>query len=231
MSLLLNMFQDNISLYNSSIFLFHTILVLAIALLLFRIGKIYLISFIAVCAVLANIYVLRQIDVFGLSATGGNVMYAAIFFSLNEFYGKKEAQKAVFVGFASALLFLITSQLILLYIPNDADFSNEAFKTFFSLTPRIVLGSLFAYLISQNLDVIIFNKLKALTHGKYLWLRNNGSTLLSQLIDSILFTLVAFFGVLSNSVILEIIVFTYVLKVIIALLDTPFIYLAKRIKR
>lgn len=219
---------------NSYLFIAHTIIVLMLALGAYRLGKDYLIAFIGISAVLANLYVVKQMDIFGLAATGGNVMYAAIFFSsdiLNEFYGKKEAQKAVIVGFFAAFIFLVTSQLLLLYVPNDFDFSQTSYQTLFALTPRIVLGSLTAYLISQNLDIIIFDSLKKQTHGTMLWLRNNASTIVSQFVDSIVFTIIAFAGVLPNEVMLEIILFTYGLKVVVALLDTPFIYLAKMIKR
>ena len=84
-----------------------------------------------------------------------------------------------------------------------------------------------AYLISQHLDVWIFNKIKQKTGGKMLWLRNNGSTLISQLVDSAIFTIIAFAGVYP---LWELMLFTYIIKVIVAVLDTPFMYLAKKIK-
>jgi uncharacterized integral membrane protein (TIGR00697 family) len=85
-----------------------------------------------------------------------------------------------------------------------------------------------SYLISQHLDISIFNWIKKATKGKFLWLRNNASTLISQLIDSIFFTFVGLYGIVANDEnVWQIILFTYIIKVIIALADTPFIYLSK----
>ncbi len=216
---------------NELLFIIMTLISLVFMLIAFRLGKNWVMAMIAVSAVLANIFVIKGMYLFGLAATGGNIIYASIFFGtdlLAEHYGKKTARKAVWIGFFASLFFLITSQFILRFVPADYDIAQEAFKTIFSLTPRIVLGSMIAYLISQNLDVWIFAKLKAKTEGKYLWLRNNASTWASQLVDSIIFTLIAFLGV--YPMLWQMILFTYIIKLIVAALDTPFIYLSKKIK-
>jgi uncharacterized integral membrane protein (TIGR00697 family) len=203
---------------------------LSFVLAAFRLGKNWLIAMIAVNAILMNIFVVKGMYLFGLAATGGNVLYASIFLAtdlLDEYYGKKIATKAVMIGFFGSVFFLVTSQLILKFIPADYDIAQDAFKTIFTLTPRIVIGSMIAYLISQNLDVWTFAKIKQLTKGKHLWLRNNASTWTSQLVDSIIFTTIAFAGIYP---LFELILFTYIIKVIIAALDTPFIYLSKILK-
>lgn len=197
----------------------------------FRLGKIYLIGLIAVCAVLMNIFVVKGMYLFGLAATGGNVLYGSIFLAtdiLSEYWGKKEAHQAVMIGFFVSLFFLVASQFILNFIPADYDLAQSAFKTIFTLTPRIVLGSMIAYLVSQNLDVWSYYYLKKITGGKHLWLRNNASTWTSQLVDSVIFTVIAFGGIYPH--LLQIMIFTYIIKVIVAFLDTPFIYLAKCLK-
>ena len=204
---------------------------LSFVLLAFRLGKVWLVGIICANVILMNIFVVKGMYLFGLAATGGNVLYASIFLAtdlLCEHYGKKEAMRAVRIGFFVSIFFLIMSQFILRFIPADYDFAQGAMKTLFTLTPRIVLGSMAAYLVSQHLDVWLFNKIKEKTQGRMLWLRNNGSTFVSQLVDSAIFTVIAFAGVYP---LLELIVFTYIIKIIVAVLDTPFMYFSKMIKR
>lgn len=102
----------------------------------------------------------------------------------------------------------------------------EAFNKVFSLTPRIVIASMVAYLISQTHDVYAFHFWKEKTKGKYLWLRNNASTMVSQAIDTCTFITLAFYGIVPNDVLLGMIVWQYLIKVTIALMDTPFMYIA-----
>jgi uncharacterized integral membrane protein (TIGR00697 family) len=108
---------------------------------------------------------------------------------------------------------------------------QTALETIFVLMPRIALGSLTAYIISQLLDVHLFQKIKErFTSDRLLFVRNIGSTMTSQLVDTIIFVPIAFLGEVSSGVLFEIILTTYIIKLIVALLDTPFIYLMKRIK-
>ena len=99
----------------------------------------------------------------------------------------------------------------------------------FGFMPRVVLASMAAYLVSQWHDVWAFNFWKKKTGGRFLWLRNNLSTLVSQLLDSVIFCVIAFVGVFESGVWVQILVTTYVFKVIVAVLDTPFIYLARKV--
>lgn len=198
-------------------------------------GKKGLFSWIAFATVSANIEVIKCVDIFGLPLTLGNVIYGTIFLAtdiLSELYGGKEARKGVWIGFYAMITFTILSQINLLYIPNANDFSSDALKTIFALTPRICFASLFAYIISNNLDTYIYDFIrKKLPNDKWLWVRNNGSTMTSQLIDSFLFTFVAFIGVFELPMLIELSLTTYLIKVIIAACDTPFLYIAKRIYR
>lgn len=219
---------------NASLFIFHTIIGLSFILIAFRLGLNWLIALIAVEAVIMNIFVLKMMNVFSLEITGGNVMYASIFLGTDiicEHYGKRKARQAVWIGFFGAIFFIIMSQFTLWYTPSVLENGvslHQALATIFETTPRIVLASMGAYLFSQNLDIYIYSAIKKATNGRFLWLRNNGSTLISQFFDSIFFTLVGLYGIVANEEnVLQIILFTYLIKVIIALLDTPFIYLSK----
>lgn len=96
-----------------------------------------------------------------------------------------------------------------------------------SLLPvgRIVLASMIAYLVSQHHDVWAFLKWREVTKGKHLWLRNNASTIISQGIDTILFITIAFYGVVPNNILLQMMLYQWIWKLIVALLDTPFVYI------
>lgn len=198
-------------------------------------GKLGLFVWIGVASVLANIQVLQGVELFTLQATLGNTLYGSIFLAtdiLVEKYGKKSAQGSVYIGFFSILFFMITMNLVLFFIPLDDSFAfmvNDAFKLIFGFAGRIVLGSLVAYFVAQSLDIRIFAWIKnRLPQDKFLWVRNNVSTLISQWVDTVIFVLIAFWGTSFN--LFEIMVTTYVLKAIIAVLDTPFVYIAKYIK-
>lgn len=215
---------------NEYLFFFWTLLVICLVLAAFRLGRVALYGIIGVYIILANIFVTKQITLFGFAATGGNSLYGAIFLAtdlLSEYWGKKEARRAVWFGWIVAAFFLIATQVFLWFKPSPDDFVHESMKTIFSLTPRIVAGSLIAYFISQTHDVWAFHFWKAKTGGKYLWLRNNASTFVSQLFDTVIFTLIAFYGVFPTAVLVQIVVTTYLLKILVALIDTPFIYLSR----
>ena len=203
-------------------------------LLCFRLfKKAGLFIWIAMATILANIEATKCIDLFGMSLTLGNVFYSTIFLAtdiLSELYGGKEARKGVFVGFFASIIFLIATQLDLLFIPNSEDLVHESMIILFGFMPRLCIGSLLAYLISNTFDTYLYDFIKKkFPSDQMLWLRNNGSTMISQFIDSILFTMLAFVGVYSWKVVLTLSLFTYVVKFIVALLDTPFLYLAKKI--
>ena len=216
---------------NELLFIIMSLVSLGFVLLAFRLGKIYLIGLIAANVILMNIFVTKGIYLFGLATTGGNVLYASIFLAtdiMSEHFGRKEAYRAVLIGFFVSVFFLITTQLIIKFVPADYDLTHNSLITIFQLAPRIVAGSMVAYLISQNLDVWLFCKIKVLTKNKRLWMRNNGSTFTSQLVDSTIFTLIAFWGIYPN--LWQLILFTYIIKVVVAVLDTPFIYLSYKLK-
>ncbi|WP_411954627.1 queuosine precursor transporter [Alkalibacillus sp. S2W] len=217
----------------NEILFFVTLAINFIGILLFYklFGKTGLFAWIAFATVIANIEVVKSVNIFGLEATLGNVVYATIFLAtdlLNEKYGKEEARKSVFVGLASMAFFVIMIQVDLNYVPNSEDFAHEPMETLFSITPRIMIASFVAYFISQLLDVYIFDAIKRKTDGKFLFIRNNISTAASQLVDSFIFTFIAFLGVFGFSTVVMIGITTYLLKLLVAILDTPIIYLARK---
>jgi hypothetical protein len=195
-------------------------------------GKWGLIMWIPVSVIAANIQVIQTVKLFGLAATLGNIVYATSFLItdiLSENYGKKEARKAVWTGFYSLIAITIIMNLALYFKPLEGDefssVTHNALNTIFSLLPRIALASLLAYLLSQQHDVWAFHFWKKRFHKEnQLWIRNNLSTMISQLIDSVVFVTVAFYGVFETGVLFEIFITTYFLKWIVAVADTPFVY-------
>ena len=150
----------------------------------------------------------------------------------SEKYGRSEANTAVILGAISNIIIMFTLVISTYYLPSEVASSSQsvhkAIETLAFYSPIFVIGSITAYLISQTFDVWLFNKIKDMTGGKYLWLRNNLSTLSSQALDTFIYTFVwVIAGELSFIVALSIALTKYGFKVIIALLDTLFIYVVR----
>jgi uncharacterized integral membrane protein (TIGR00697 family) len=201
-------------------------------------GKKGLFIWIPIATIVANIQVVQTIELFGLVATLGNIVYATSFLVtdiLSEIYGRKEANRAVWIGFFSVIAMTILMNLALIFKPLEGDdfsiVTYQSLETIFSLMPRIVGASLIAYLVSQRHDVWAYHFWKNKIPGiKNIWIRNNLSTMVSQLLDSLIFTLIAFYGKYELKILGEIFITTYFLKWIVAIADTPFIYWAIKIK-
>ncbi|WP_041076232.1 queuosine precursor transporter [Thermotoga caldifontis] len=148
---------------------------------------------------------------------------------VSEVYGRKIAQRIVWSGFFVSLLLMLYSRIVVVYPPASFFKDNEAFIKVFSSTPRIVVASMIAYVASQTHDVWAFHVWKRLTKGKHLWVRNNFSTIVSQFIDTCLFIVVAFVNTVPGDVLLRMIFSQYIVKFIIALIDTPFVYLGVKL--
>ena len=220
---------------NELIFCVTVLVYLGSVLVLYKLfGKNGLYAFAIFGTLLGNIAVCKCIDLFGLSTTAGNVLYASTFLVtdvLSEKYGRKDAQKAVFYSFSIMLLWLFGSQLILMFTPNANDYVNDSLNVVFGLVPRITIASLVGFLCSQNVDVFLYHFIwkKTGDNSSMLWVRNNGSTLISQAIDTVIFTFLAFWGTYPTNVFFSILITTYLFKAVVALIDTPFIYLARKI--
>lgn len=215
---------------------------LAATVTLYRLfGKTGLQVAIATAIILANLQGPKLTVIFGIETTLGVIFYSGIFFAtdvLSENYGKAEARKAVHMGFAVSVIVLVMLSLALMFQPSDrpntAEFSNdihEAFGTILNFTPRFIAGSLLAYIISQSFDVWAFHRIRRITGEKWLWLRNNLSTMSSQILDTAIFSLVAWWGVVDLGTALKLGAAKYVFKIIIAMIDTSFIYWARSMFR
>ena len=202
-------------------------------------GKTGLYIWTAISAILSNIEAMKMVNMFGLSVTLGNALYASNFVVtdiLSENYNKESANKAVNIGLFVTIIWVIATQLILKFNPNSLDFINPSLNEVFGFMPRIAIASMFTYAVSQKIDVILYHNIWEITKKKFkntnkgLWIRNNISTLTSQFIDTAIFTLIAFVGTVSFKELITLIFTTYILKALVSILDTPIIYLAKKIK-
>lgn len=221
---------------NNGIFILSILFYLGSVLLLYKLfGKNGLYVFTVFSTILANIQVCKCVDIFGFSTTAGNVLYAASFLVtdiLSEKYGKKSAGKAVKYGLCVTALWVIGTQLTLAFVPNANDYISESLKGVFGLVPRVAVASFIGYACSQTIDVFLYHYIWEKTGQKTekLWIRNNLSTLTSQAVDTIVFTTLAFLGTYPTKVFVSILLTTYLFKAVVAILDTPFAYIARKIK-
>lgn len=218
-----------------------SVVVLYGGVLLFHylLGEQGLYSWTVLATIAANIEALIMIRAFGMEQTLGNVMFASTFLVtdiLSETASKKVANRAVNIGILTSAAFVVVSQLWLLYTPADSDWAMPAVREIFSNTPRMMAASLVVYAICQKFDVWAYHKWWDFSNRlcgdskRFLWLRNNGSTLISQLLNSALFTLAAFAGVYDFPTLVSITASSYVIFIFTSLLDTPVVYLARKIK-
>lgn len=225
---------DGNSMSNELLFIIELIVVFGSLLVVKRFfGKYGLIAWVPIVAILANIQVCESINLFGMGATLGNVLFASSFLAtdiLSECYGKDTSKKAVLAGIAFMVFFLIMSQITLWFSPNEFDMAHPALVGLFTLSMRTTTASLTMYAIANLADVWLFHKLKDLFKGKKLWLRNNIATITCNCLENFGFVFLAFYGIMEVPELLSIALITCVIETIIALLDTPFLYIAKKIR-
>jgi len=175
----------------------------------------------------ANIVGGKVVDIVGLTVPAAVVSYAITFLCtdvINELWGKDEANRTVRLGL-KIQLFSLGLILLAIALP-PAEFAhdyNDMFKVVLGQNARMVVASLIAYTLAQTNDVLLFNRLRKATGGKHKWLRNNVSTMTSQIIDTAIFITIAFYGLVPN--LLWMIFSQYIVKFVLALLDTPVFYL------
>ena len=182
----------------------------------------------------ANILAVKLVEIYSWVMPAGIIVYPLTFAltdTISETYGRKSATRIVWLGFAMSL-----AMVALLQIGQHAPAASfwpgqDAYEQILGAVPRIVLASMVAYLVSQHHDVFAFHLIRRLTNTRHLWLRNNASTVVSQALDTVLFVTIAFAGTVPGGVLWNIMITQYVLKLIIAALDTPVVYILVGIVR
>ena len=214
---------------NTITLLIEVLVIFAALLICYKIfGKVGVIAWVGMATILANIITAKQADILGMSTAIGTVLFASTFLAtdiLTEFHSLQDARKAVLVGLFADVMLIVATQIALAYIPSEFDYANESMQTLFSLNLRISLASAVMYLVANLGDVYLFSKLKE--RGGALWVRNNVATILCNCLENFGFIALAFAGIYDAATIIEIAVSTSIIEAIVALLDTPFLYIAK----
>ncbi len=175
--------------------------------------------------VIASVLAAKIIVIWGLAVPAGVLAYSVTFITtdvISELWGKRQAKMTIMGGFLALFVCMLFIYLSLIWPPAPFWEGEGSFQAVLGMTPRIIVASFAAYLISQTHDVWAFHFWKRLFRGRHLWLRNNISTASSQLLDTVVFILVAFLGTMPVG---QLIGGQYIVKLGIALLDTPIVYL------
>lgn len=231
---------------NELLFFVSIIVIFGIEVLVERIfKKDGLYCWVAIFSIIANIEVTKNISLFGFSdwVTLGNVSFASIFLAtdiLSVKYGYKESKKAVNIGIFSALLFILVIQLDLLFIPSESgEFIHLSMKNLFgtdSVFIWVTVASVLMFYLSNLADVWLFDKLRKKTKGRHLWFANNIATITCNCLENFVFVILGYYvlqlifigkTIYTISQCLAIAGTTCMFEIIISLLDTPFLYLAK----
>ncbi|MBN9542377.1 MAG: queuosine precursor transporter [Alphaproteobacteria bacterium] len=197
----------------------------------------------SVCIIICNIHVLKAADFswYNEPIAMGTIVYATTFLAsdlLTEFYGVEKAKKAVFLSFASSMMFIVLMILVLGYKPintlnqQDSHFNeaHNAMLTLFTPSLAIIIASFTAYILSQLTDIYVFSKIRKLTKGGKLWLRTILAVSLAALVDSVVFNLLAWRIFAPNpvswhSLILTYTLGAYILQMLVASLNVPAFYM------
>lgn len=201
------------------------------ALFAFRLGRNYVFAFMATVGTLAFFISPMVISLFGFAFALMELFYAALFFTTDliaEHYGKRDAHSLVWLAVVVSVVIGVITSISVVLTPHEVDFIQPHIKAILEIAPRVLLAAFVMFIVEQHFDIWLFHKIKQKTQGKKLWLRNICSTSTTQLMDVLVFYPVAFYGIYSN--LIELMIAAFVFKVLLALLDTPFIYLSRKFK-
>lgn len=198
-------------------------------------GRKGLFVWVAIATVLANIEVMILVEAFGIEMTLGNILFASTFLAtdiLSENFGKRQAVQAVAIGITTSAVFVLISSSWLFYVPSANDVNSPVIHELFTKTPRVVLASVIVYAIVQCLDVYLYHLIWEISPRKLrgksgLWIRNNGATIISQIVNAILYNVLAFWGVYPIKTLVSLIVSNILIYIVTSLADTPFLYMAR----
>lgn len=216
--------------FNELCFIAQIIMITASTIVLGTMGKEALIAYVGLLFVMANIFVIKQINLFGWTVTSSDAFIIGVGLSINilqEFWGKDSARKAIIISFALSLIYLMIGACINAYIPALQDEAHAHLSFIMAHTTRIIIASFISYLITQAIDIQVYGYLKKQADGKYFVIRNYFALCLSQLIDTILFSFLGLWGIVAN--IGDIILVSYSVKLFAIFCMSPFLMLAKKI--
>ena len=176
---------------------------------------------------ISNVASAKIVDFGYFTFDGGTLLFPLSYIFgdiLTEVYGYKRARGVVWLGFFMALLMSVVF-IVVGKLPSASGWNNQsAYDLILGLTPRIVFASLIAYACGEFSNSYILAKIKIKMKGKMLWVRTIGSTIVGEFIDSILFIVIAFWGILPNSLLITLVISNYIFKTLIEVIFTPITY-------
>lgn len=212
---------------NEILFFAHIILILAFLAVAVRLGRSALMAYISLSAVLANLFVVKQMTLFGLEVTCSDSFAVCGIIGLNilqDLYGKETARQSIRISLFALIFFVVMAQIHLFYIPNAFDQVHSSYAMVLGQTPRIVVASLTVYYIVQRIDVLFFAFLKKGIGS--LGTRLLISLLVNQALDTVLFSFLGLYGLVAS--IVDIMVMSYAVKCMIIISSS---YIAALLKR
>ncbi len=225
---------------NEVILIISLILIYGVVLFFYKaFGRSGLYVWTAIATIAANIEALVLVEAFGMEMTLGNILFASTFLVtdiLSEVEGKNYANKAVKMGISVNLIFILLTRSWFLYTPSGNDWAMPFIQPVFSNTTRLLIVSIVVYAVVQVFDVWFYHFIWKKTSRRWgddkrgLWIRNNGSTMVSQLLNTILFTLGAFIELYDVSTLISIMISSYVIFIVTSIADTPILYISRKLK-
>lgn len=183
--------------------------------------------FVAVLLI-SNIASTKILTIWKFTFDGGTLLFPLSYIFgdiLTEVYGFRRSRRVIWLGFFSALIMSLVLFVVQI-LPPAGDWTNQkAYEAVLGFVPRIVAASLLAYFAGEFTNSMILSRLKILTKGRYLWTRTIGSTLIGEGLDTIIFCMVAFYGVLPASVFKAVVISNYIFKCAVEIIFTPLTYL------
>lgn len=214
---------------NELIFVLYIAIIACLTAIASRLGKEALIGWMGLELILANFFILKQIDLFRFTVTASDAFAVGAFLTLNiiqERFGKEEASRSSVISLFMQIAFVILSLMHLAYSPSLSDWSHDAYSLLLSPAPRIVIASLLVFFIAQRIDIWLFNEIKKRSALSFAY-RSTVTMLFSQGADTILFTLFALSGMALS--LIDIMLFSYTVKALLILSLNPALAFTRKI--
>jgi uncharacterized integral membrane protein (TIGR00697 family) len=213
---------------NELLFFCQIIVLCSFLLMSLKLGKVCLFIFTSIQPLFCNLFVFKQITLFSMNVSAAEAYAVTGILGMNllrEYFGRKEAMKAIYFSFLNLFLFTVMSQFQLKFVPNPSDWGHDSYCQLFCTTPRIVLCSFISFFLSERLDLAIFSFLKdRFTFGNVTF-RYVTSTCISQIFDTAFITFFGFYGILDNLV--QLMIFSYMVKVLVIFSSSIFAQASK----
>lgn len=213
---------------NELLFILQTFLIVGFALGALKLGKSALTAWVCIQALIANLFVLKQISLFGLDVTASDAFVIGSLLGLNflqEYFSKEEAQKATWICFFFMIFFTLVSQVHLVYQPSPYDVTQPAFSAILSQSPRLLIASMSVFFVVQQFDIRFFAFLRNVLPQTGFAFRAAISLVLSQFLDTLLFSFVGLYGIVAS--VIDIMIVSFVVKLAVIFISTCFVKAAK----